>query len=202
MAVGPGHAQRGDEMRAAVARRLCARAAGRRSSSMARGEILVGSRPARRMDAGRAVERFDHKPGIVGESRQLRGVCRGLRLDAGIGAEARAGFFRLGAGRARPRKPLRCRKATSSSRNLVELARVVRRDHDPAGDAAMGRLAHVTAIFCRSTSLPMPLRASASKARNCSSENGIFSAVPWISTILPPPVMTKFASVSASESSA
>src|ERR1051325_5127478 len=36
---------------------------------------------------------------------------------------------------------------------------------------------HITAIFCRSTSLATPLRASASKAENWLSLNGIFSAV-------------------------
>ena len=84
--------------------------------------------------------------------------------------------------------------------HLGELAGIMRRDHETAGDAAM--LAHITAIFCKSTSLAMPLRASANSAANCSSENGVFSAVACISTILPVPVRTKLASVSACESSA
>jgi hypothetical protein len=70
MAVGPGDAQRRDEMRArcsGVARRVPA--AGVRSAS-SRGEILVLAGPARRIDAGRAVERVDHQSGIVGERRQ------------------------------------------------------------------------------------------------------------------------------------
>ena len=83
-----------------------------------------------------------------------------------------------------------------------ELSRIVRRDHQTARDVAMFFSAHITAIFCRSTSLVTPLRASARSAENCSSENGVFSAVAWISTILPEPVRTKLASVSACESSA
>ena len=43
--------------------------------------------------------------------------------------------------------------------------------------------------------------ASPIKSANCSSEKGSPSAVPWISTMPPLPVMTKLASVSAGESS-
>ena len=45
-------------------------------------------------------------------------------------------------------------------------------------------------------------RANAISARNSSCENGVFSAVPCTSMMRPSPVMTKLASVSASESSA
>jgi len=44
--------------------------------------------------------------------------------------------------------------------------------------------------------------ASAISDRNSSCENGVFSAVPCTSMMRPSPVMTKLASVSASESSA
>ena len=72
----------------------------------------------------------------------------------------------------------------------------------PVAGRGIKNLAHITASFCRSTSFITPFFASASRLRNCSSVNGIFSAVPCTSTIRPAPVMTKLASVSASESSA
>jgi hypothetical protein len=93
--------------------------------------------------------------------------------------------------------------------HLGELAGIVGRDHELAGDPPMHPLAllerlcgHATAIFCKSTSRATPLRASAISARNSASVNGVFSAVPCTSTMRPSPVMTKLASVSASESSA
>jgi len=46
------------------------------------------------------------------------------------------------------------------------------------------------------------LRARRSRSRNCSSANGAFSAVPWISMMRPSLVSTKFASASAALSSA
>ena len=48
--------------------------------------------PARRVDAGRAVERIDREPGVVGECRQRGGGRGGKRLDAGIVVQRRAGF--------------------------------------------------------------------------------------------------------------
>ena len=87
--------------------------------------------------------------------------------------------------------------------HLGELAEIVGRDHEAAGDSAMHvRSDYATAIFCKSTRRATPLRASSISARNSSCENGVFSAVPCTSMIRPSPVMTKFASVSASESSA
>src|SRR5690606_8977772 len=58
------------------------------------------------------------------------------------------------------------------------------------------------AIFCNSINRAMPLRAKACMAANSSSPKGRPSAVDWISTMPPEPAMTKFASVSAAESSA
>ena len=96
--------------------------------------------------------------------------------------------------------------------HLGELARVVGRDHELACDSAVHVPLiyasysvipnHATAIFCKSTSRATPLRASAISARNSSCENGVFSAVPCTSMMRPSPVITKLASVSASESSA
>ncbi len=88
--------------------------------------------------------------------------------------------------------------------DLAELARVVGGDHQPF--AAFERARHQgdrqrIASFCSSTSWPMPPLASARSAWSSSSVNGAPSAVPWISTMPPDPVMTKLASVSASLSS-
>ena len=58
------------------------------------------------------------------------------------------------------------------------------------------------AAFCRPTSRPMPTRASAIICSSSASLNGAPSAEPCTSTSPPDPVMTKFASVSAVESSA
>ena len=93
-----------------------------------------------------------------------------------------------------------------SSRISRQLAGVMGCNDQATVDLAMyrsgKRIVHITAIFCRSTSFATPLRASARRVSNCSSLNGSFSAVPCTSTIRPSPVITKFASVSASESSA
>src|SRR5205807_6367639 len=142
-------------------------------------------------------ERIDHQPGIIRESRQAGGKRCGLRLETRIRRERDAGFLRLGQlqlGRGN------CLDAMAREQiaHLGELALVMRGDDEAAGNLPVH---HITASFCRSTSLPMPLRASASSADNCSSLNAIFSAVACTSTRLPAPVMTKFASVSASESS-
>src|SRR5262249_61755937 len=83
-----------------------------------------------------------------------------------------------------------------------KLAGIMGRDYEATGDTAMFGQPHITAIFCKSINFATPLRASASKVANCSSENGTFSAVDCNSTIWPEPVSTKFASVSACESSA
>src|SRR6185503_18089306 len=106
-----------------------------------------------------------------------------FRLDARILCKARAGLLRFGKPEFRRGYRLDA-VAAKQVAHFTEFAGVVGRDYELAGDAPLLR-AHVTAIFCRSTNLPMPLRASAISARNCCSLNGIFSAVPWTSTRLP-----------------
>src|ERR1700687_2262268 len=160
-------------------------------------EVLVGAGPARRVNAGITAERIDHQTGIVGEGGAV--CCFGCShsLNARIGGECFSGFLRLG----QAKLASRLRGDAERRQQLAhfgKLAGVMRRDHHRTGEFS----AHITAIFCKPTSFSMPLRASASSAWNCSSLNGVFSAVAWISTMLPEPVMTKLASVSASESSA
>ncbi len=158
------------------------------------------------MDAGLAAERIDHQTGIVGEGGAAGRDRGGHRLDARVVGE---GACRFPSGSAQAELAGRLRGDAIRREQLAhfgELAGIVGGDHQRAAEFAMvprltGRT-HITAIFCKSTSFSMPLRASASSAWNWSSLNGVFSAVAWISTMLPEPVMTKLASVSASESSA
>src|SRR5262249_43295076 len=126
----------------------------------------------------------------------------GYRLDACVLAEARAGFLGLGEAKLARRDSVDA-IGREQVAHLAQLARIMGRDDQPALKASMRRLAvHITAIFCRSISFATPFLASASRPRNCSSVNGVFSAVPCTSTMRPDPVITKLASVSASESSA
>src|ERR1700722_3578151 len=200
MAVGPRHAQRRDEMRLAPFRRFRAAFVELDLDGLhGAAEILFRPGPARRIDSRRAVERIDHQAGIVGEGGQAGRSRRGLRLDARVVAKAHAGLVRFYEIEFTRRYGVDAVRRKQFA-HLGELAGIMRRDHETAGDAAM--LTHITAIFCRSTSLAMPLRASANSAANSASENGVFSAVACISTILPVPVRTKLASVSACESSA
>src|SRR5262249_48906405 len=175
-------------------------------------EVLFGTRPARRVDTWLAAERVDGQSGIIRERRQTRGRCRSACLDAGVRLARRAAFCRL------PQAELGRGYGIDSERHeklahLLELAWIVRGDHQLPGNLSMSRAFgthartremcdHITASFCRSTSFITPFFASASRLRNCSSLKGIFSAVACTSTMCPPPVITKLASVSASESSA
>ncbi len=167
-----------------------------------RHEILALAGPARRVNAGRAVQCIDHEAGIVGKGRQLRGFRGRDRLDRRIGAERLAGFLGLA------EAEFACGNRLDAVRrqqfpHLGELAGIVGRDHEPAGDSTVHeRSDYATASFCKSTRRATPLRASSISARNSSCENGVFSAVPCTSMMRPSPVMTKLASVSASESSA
>ena len=173
-------------------------------------EILGRPGPARRENSGRAVERVDDEAGIVGEGRQLRGLRRRDRLDPRIGDKTVAGLLGLGEAELAGRDRLDAMRRKQFP-HLGELAGIMGRDHELACDVAVhafnlcGRGAirnHATAIFCKSTSRATPFFASAISARNSSCENGVFSAVPCTSMMRPSPVMTKLASVSASESSA
>src|SRR4051812_46129064 len=166
-----------------------------------RGEILGFPRPARRIDAGCAVERVDHEAGIIGEGRKLRGLRRGDRLDRGVGAKARSGLLGFVEAKLAGRYRFDTMRRQQFA-HLGKLAGIVGRDDEFAGDLPMHANAQATASFCRSTSRATPFFASAISARNSLSENGVFSAVPCTSMMRPSPVMTKLASVSASESSA
>src|SRR5208283_1943999 len=87
--------------------------------------------------------------------------------------------------------------------DLGQLSLVVAGQHQPlARRQTACHQAASTAASCAANSAVVPARASISISRNCASVNGAFSAVPWISTMLPEFVSTKLASASAVESSA
>src|SRR5439155_15368691 len=158
--------------------------------------------PPRRVNAGGAVQHIDHEPGIIGKGWQLRGLCRRDRLDRRVGAKRVAGFLGLAESQVARGNGLDAMRRQQFP-HLGELAGIMGRDHKPAGDSTMhDRSDYATASFCKSTRRATPLRASSISARNSSCENGVFSAVPCTSMMRPSPVMTKLASVSASESSA
>ena len=70
VSVGPGEAQRADELRlASAARKRAALAQLVFHRLHGAAEVLVGPRPARRIDAGITIERIDGQPGIVREGR-------------------------------------------------------------------------------------------------------------------------------------
>src|SRR5581483_12289446 len=112
-----------------------------------------------------------------------------------IRRKSRAGLFGLGQVQLGRRHRLDA-VAREQLAHLGKLALVVGGDDEASGD--LPGHAHITASFCRSTSLVMPLRARPMSAINWSSLNATFSAVACTSTMLPLPVITKFASVSAS----
>src|SRR6478672_7064638 len=147
-------------------------------------KILAGSCPSRRVNARFAVKRIDDQTGVVGECRFFTCPCGRQRLDARIGGKARSGFLRLG--QAELGSGVRVDAVRGEQlAHFPELAWIMGSDHHHPGELS----AHITAIFCKLTSFSMPLRASASNAANGSSLNGVFSAVAWISTMLPDPVI-------------
>ena len=89
-------------------------------------------------------------------------------------------------------------KGAQKITDLPHLAHIMGRDDQFAGREAP----HQMTAFCAATSSPMPFLASVIISANCASEKGEPSALPCSSTKPPEPVITKFASVPASLSSA
>ncbi len=162
------------------------------------GEILVRPRPARRIDAGRPAECRDAKAAVVGERGEVRGLRRGKRLQFRVRAEGLAGFLRLVEAEIAGRHRLDA-EGRKQIGNLADLAGIVACDDKFSTFEGPRHFAMVS--FCSFTRSATLALASLRSERNSSSEKGSRSAVPWISQIPPCPVMTKFASVSASESS-
>src|SRR5690606_26226139 len=84
--------------------------------------------------------------------------------------------------------------------DLLELAAIMCRDHQPRLGQPPGHPA--TAAFCAATSEPMPASARSISTPSCSREKVAPSALPCTSISPRPPVITKFASVPATLSSA
>ena len=188
-AVGPGEGEDGDEMGGGVL------VAERLPHPFHREvEIPLRPGPARRIDAGVAAQRRHDEPRIVAERDEAARVRAGLGLQRGIGLERVAGLVGLGEaelGGAHRRDAQR----REQRRDLAHLALIVAGDQQPLDHRP-------SAVRCWRASSAMPARASSIMRANSSSPNGAPSAVAWISTMPPVPVMTKFASVSAFESSA
>ena len=124
-----------------------------------------------------------------------------MGLDPGVLDEGRAGFIRLGQAEIAGRHQVEIERGEQVAK-LGELALVVGGKHQPvAGMEPEGRHQGVSAFACSAVRSPMPRSAKPISWSSSARVKGACSAVPWISTKRPEPVMTKLASVSASESS-
>ena len=196
MAIGPGHAQRADEMGGAALRAQFVVHTGHGDR-----EILGRPGPARRVDAGRAAQAIHTQPAVVGNCRQAAQCGRRERLQPGVADEGR---FRL----------VRFRQTQFAGRYHVQpmrvqqfgqfhhLAGIMRGQHQPAPIKLAQQLPHRPTAFswAANTSL-QPMRARRSRRSRASSSNGSPSAVPCTSTIPAWLVSTKLASVPAALSS-
>ena len=193
MAVGPGEAERADEPGRPV-RGVTGFAMDPLHGG---GEVLRGRRPSGRVDAGRAAQCRDAEAGIVGQRRQAGRGGRRQRLEPRVADEIVRGLLRL---RQAKRAGGHARDAVRRAQvgDLAQLAGIVGGDHrrSPRGERRAirplqrRRCKFVQSRRCRPAPAP-------SARRNAASENGDFSAVPWISTMPPPSVSTKLASASA-----
>ena len=115
---------------------------------MAAPKSFVGAGPSRRIDARRAVERLDAKPGIVGERNEPRSLRGGSRLQQGVVVEGRSrllGLLETERGRAERRDA----EGPQQFVELAQLAGVVGGDDEAPGKApalacASGRAAQRT----------------------------------------------------------
>src|SRR5258708_2507222 len=126
------------------------------------------------MHAGRAVERVDFEAGVVGEeiAGGVRAVVPGF--EDRVFFKRRAGFFGgWDAGE---------RSNVEVGRDQAELAELAGVGGGAKNDRRQDRLPYVSKDFWIATSSATPWRARAISAASCSSSNGVFSAVDWIST--------------------
>jgi len=165
--------------------------------------VSIAPRVIGGIHAGLAAERRHAKPRIVGERGQARGLGGVARLGERVLEEGPMGLFRLG------HAPVRLRHGVDPKRpehrlQLAQLAGIVRRNDDLLGhgEAPVPGRQVFSAARCSSTRRAMPLEARSISFDISSFVKGSPSAVPWISTKRPLPVMTTFMSVSQPESSA
>src|SRR5262249_34346593 len=134
MPIGPGEAERADELRltflgslrTALAQFIFHRLHGT-------SEVLFGTRPARRVNPGLAAERVDGQSGIIRNRRQAGGPCCSARLDARVLTESGAVLDRLW-------HPKLARGHSIDSKrhqklaHLLEFAGIMRRNHKATRD--------------------------------------------------------------------
>src|SRR5262249_27416883 len=145
----------------------------------------------RRDHARRAAERIDAQARVVGDRRAARGTRGMARLRERVLDEGDMRLLGLADAELALAHELDRQRAEQRAQ-LVELLRVVGRQHQPHA---------ASALRCAATSSRMPWSASASSASISARENGAPSAVPCTSTKPPAAVMTTFMSVSQAESS-
>ena len=147
---------------------------------------------ARQINAGGAAEGGDAESGIVGEGRQAGKLGGMTGLGQRIfdeGAVRLLGFRNAELALGDDFETERRQQCVQ----LVHLLGVVGGEDD---------LLHVASALCwAAISCRMPASARSVRVFICGRVNGVPSAVPWISTMPPEPVMTTFMSVSQSESS-
>ena len=203
--VRPGNAQRRYKVRPAVLR--CNRTPGLQLmvESFHCGPKISGrTGPSGRVDTGRTAQSIDREPGVIGKRRHGRGAGGRLSLYTSIFPKARARLVGLFETEVAGGDRIDAERFKQPP-HFPQFAGIVGGNDQPSNNSAMSmraRQGHITASFWSSMSLPTPLRARANSSSSWASVNGAFSAVVWISTMPPLPVRTKFASVSAPESSA
>ena len=122
----------------------------------------------------------------------------GMRLDAGIFGEGGAGLLGLGQAELAGRDEVEAERRQQLL-EFGELAGVVGGQHQPVAAARSGQLGSrhggERRLLQRGQFGDALLGELPSGFRARRAQNGTCSAVPWISTNLPPPVRTKLASV-------
>ena len=157
----------------------------------------LASRPACRTDARHPIEGVNLETGIVGQRRQIGVMGSSSGLDEGVLDEGGAGL--LGS---RSITDLRQTDDLDVSPGRLEgtpqfdqFLGIVGRQHNPAHSVTP------RASDCAALSEAQPPAARSSRSLRRPRLKGAPSAVPWISTKSPSPLMTTFMSVSARESS-
>src|SRR5918994_7022519 len=162
-------------------------------------------RPASGEDAWRPAEDVDGKARVVGDGREAGGLGEGNGLEPCVAEEGHLGLSDVrrvvdGAGAHHLEVELvdqRCEDLPQ----LVHLVLVASREDQPAPHPNRSRAAASRAARWRRVSSSQPVVARSRSSPSIARSNGSPSAVPCTSTNRPSPVMTRFRSVWAPESS-
>ena len=146
------------------------------------GEVTRRAGPARRIDAGCAIQSADAEAAVIRQRRQAaRPGCR-LRLQPRIAGEGRLRLIRLGKPEVTGRHHMDI-PGLQQRPDLGELPRIVACQHQPrprlegAGHQATFPAAASIALVWATNSSRVPALARLIKARQSASEKGAFSAV-------------------------